>query len=497
MAEKQEIQYINPVDLTLIAYDGVRFKETQYQSRLKSVSRVLYEHVIIYSFKIPASQKQDDLNSLVEIKMYEEAGLDVNKNYKITYIVKALDFDESNLIEAFAIDQDILREYFKGAVKKVKYIDFLALPFFAFTTFYTNKILTGKNDIFVYLSEQESFMSFYKDGAYISTKSQINITEIIEKLKANDIDLSVDAFYELLKNKGLDATQYEPQERELFNLIESIFSQILTKIQNVAMHNRSVFDFDTIDRIFLSTPQGRIRGLKEFVLTFGLSDTNVLDFNLFKEKQTHHFLDNVVASYGQDNIIAHSDGQNATIFTRKPSFLKTRTGKLFMSVMLVFIMMLVAYEYLAMSIASLRQKEEVLSAQHQTTKRVLNQYKTAIKKQNALIVKEQEAIAKQHNVMSHIQNSIETLENLRGKDQGYVSFLTQVNALLKRFGLHAKSIQQINKHMKIEVISSYTNRDEIAKFLRALIHEGFVNVSTDEIKLDEKNYISKIGIERE
>jgi len=244
MAENQQIQYINPIDTSLILYDGSSFQNMDKKQNLYTVSRVLYENVIIYSFKIPVSQKNDDLSALVEIKMYEEAGLDVNKNYKISYIVKKLDFNETDLVEAFALDLDILKQNFQDCIKKTKHIDFLALPFLAFSTFYTNKILFNKkNDVFVYMDKYESFISFYKNGDYISTKSITNTDEIIEKLNTEEIHLSVDELYTLLIEKGLDQTQYEEGEVELFAAIESIFSNILTKIQNVVMHNRSVFDF--------------------------------------------------------------------------------------------------------------------------------------------------------------------------------------------------------------------------------------------------------------
>ena len=51
--------------------------------------------------------------------------------------------------------------------------------------------------------------------------------------------------------------------------------------------------------------------------------------------------------------------------------------------------------------------------------------------------------------------------------------------------------------MTVEVKSDYNNRDNISKFLKSLISKGFVNVTTDEIKLDDDKYISKIEIENE
>lgn len=498
MTENKQIQYINPLDSSLILYDGGNFINTTKKQNLYTVSRVLYENVTIYSFKIPTSQANDDLNSLAEIKMYEEAGLDVNKNYKITYMVKKLNFDETDIVEVFAIDLDILKNNFQDCIKKVKYIDFLALPFFAFSTFYTNKILVHKNDVFVYMDKDESFMSFYKDGAYISTKSLINFNEIIEKLSSQDIYLNIDELYELLLSKGLDQTHYAQDETDLFNAMESIFSDILTKVQNVAMHNRNVFEFDKIDRVFFSTKSGRIKGLKEFILNFGLGDVDILDFNLFKEKQEDNFLDKIVASYGLDKLKEKSEEQNVSIFKRKPSFLKTQSGKLIASVTGLLLIALGAYLYLDILVTHLKNEESQLTSRYSALQQSANLYKTTIKKKIDQIKKIKEEIVRQDQILENIKNSISKLEKMRGVDNTYISFLTKVNALLQKYGLHTKSIKQIDKkYMEIEVISTYENRDKIANFLRELMRKGFLNVKTSEIKLDHKNYISKIGIERE
>ncbi|MDX1810176.1 MAG: hypothetical protein R3331_11610 [Sulfurospirillaceae bacterium] len=498
MAENKSIQYINPVDSSLILYDGGNFVNTQKRQNLYTVSRILYECVIIYSFKIPLSQANDDLNALAEIKMYEEAGLDVNKNYKITYILKEFNFDDTNLVEAFAIDIDTLKDNFKEPIKKVKYIDFLALPFFAFSTFYKNKILTAKNDIFVYIDENESFMSFYKNATYISTKSLINLDEIIDKLNAQDIHLNIDELYGLLENKGLDSANYANEEADLFNFMESIFSDILMKIQNVALHNRNVFEFEQIDRIFFSTKKGRIKGLKNFVLNFGMSDVEVLDFNLFKEKQEDNFLDKIVASYGMDKFKEKSSEQNVTIFERRPSFLKTQAGKLITSAAVLLIIVFSIYFYLNNSILNLKKEESQLSSRYSALQQSANQYKAQIRQKNNEIIKVKADISKQKLVLENIKVSIDKLEKMRGVDNSYISFLAKVNTLLQRYGLHTKSIKQIDKkYMDIEVISSYQHRDKIASFLRELMQEGFLNVKTDEIRLNDKNYISKIGIERE
>jgi len=498
MASNQVIQYINPSDSALLLYDGKHFKDSNKRENRYSVSRILYEDIIVYSFKIPSVQSTEDLSSQVEIKMYEEAGLDVNKTYKIVYLVKKLDFDEMDLVEAFAFDKEVLKKNLEKPLKIVKYIDFLALPFLAFSTLYTNKILTPKNDIFVYIGTFESFLSFYKNGSYISTKSLVSLSDIVEKLNSQDIDIDIEKLKETLKNKGLNQDFYKIDESELFLALEAVFSEILTKISNIAMHNRSVFGFDKIQRIFFSTHDGRVKGFKEFTEKFGLDNTEIKDFNLFRDKQTSGFLDKIVASYGYDKYIQNSNEDNVTIFTKPPSFLKTALGKLILSLIVFIAVLSSVFGFFYFDVQSLQNQENLLQSRYDAIIKNAGIYKSKIKKKQIEIEKVKKDIKKQDLVFANIKSSISRLEKMKGKDDRYINFLTSVNRLLERFGLKTRSIEQTGKtKMMLEVVSSYKNRDKIAKFLKALISDGFSGVKTKEIKLDKKKYISKIEIGHE
>jgi hypothetical protein len=498
MASNQVIQYINPSNSSLLLYDGKHFSDSNKRENKYSVSRILYEDIIVYSFKIPSVQSTEDLSSQVEIKMYEEAGLDVNKTYKIVYLVKNLDFDEMDLVEAFAFDKEVLKKNLEKPLKIIKYIDFLALPFLAFSTLYTNKILTPKNDIFVYIGTFESFLSFYKDGSYISTKSLISLNEIVEKLNSQDINIDIEKLKETLKDKGLNQDFYKIDESELFLALEAIFSDILTKINNIAMHNRSIFGFDKIDRIFFSTHNGRVKGFKEFSEKFGLDNIEIKDFNLFRDKQTDSFLDKIVASYGYDKYIQNSNEDNVTVFTKPPSFFKTTLGKLVLSLVVFTTILGSVFGFFYFNVQSLKNQEYLLQTRYDAIIKNARIYKVKIKKKQIEIEKIKKDIKKQDLVFANIKSSISKLEIMKGKDDRYINFLTSVNKLLEKYNLKTRTIEQIGKtKMVLEVVSSYKSRDKIAKFLKALINDGFSGVKTKEIKLDAKKYISKIEIGHE
>ena len=182
MANAGELTYIDPFDSISISYDGKNFNN-KLDKKSFIGSRVSYSDVILHSFKVSDTISDDELKTNVEIKMYDDAGLDLQKKYKITYIKKELDFEDSVLIEAFAIEVDRITESLSSVLSHTKHIDFLALPFLSFTTLYKNKIIETKNDLFVYIDENEAFLSIYKDGKYLSTKSLMNLDDMAKKTR--------------------------------------------------------------------------------------------------------------------------------------------------------------------------------------------------------------------------------------------------------------------------------------------------------------------------
>ena len=211
MANAGRLTYIDPFDSIAITYDGINF-DNQLDKKSFIGSRVSYSDVILHSFKVPQTMSDDELKTNVEIKMYDDAGLDLQKKYKIAYTRKELDFEDNVLIEAFAIEVERITESLSSVLSHTKHIDFLALPFLSFTTLYKNKIIEAKNDLFVYIDEHEAFLSIYKDGKYLSTKSLMNLQEMVKKLDVAGVDITISQLKEHLSTKGLDATTYERGE---------------------------------------------------------------------------------------------------------------------------------------------------------------------------------------------------------------------------------------------------------------------------------------------
>lgn len=496
MGSIDRVVFVEPNQLNEISFNGKNF-DTSYNKKAFIGSRVSYNDVILHSFKVPATTTDEELSNLVEIRIYEDAGLDLQKKYKIAYTKKELDFEENFLIEAFAIEVEKISEFLANVVKKTKYIDFLALPFLSFSTLYKNKIIASKNDIFIYFGENDAFLSIYKDGKYLSSKGIANLEDIAKQINSAGFDITADELLEVLSTKGLDAKLYERGESILYNQLESEFAKIFTKINDIVIYNRSVFGFEKIDRIFLSTKNGRIKGMKEFILNFGFNEVQILDFNLFKQKFENNFLDYIVTSYIYDKAQLNDNRHNLSIFPREAPFYKKQSGQLIISAFGIVALAVLYVVSLSYEIKSLEIQKIELQKRYDELKNVQNSYKKKIvnvKKELEELNSEDKNLDER---LKNITSSVGQLEDLIKAKSGYSDFLIKVNTLLKKYNLATTKITLIEKDkMEIEIVAQYSKRDNITKFMEDLIKRGFIGVRTDEIKSDKDIYISKIEIKR-
>lgn len=490
------VVYIDPFSDQKLSFDGKDFGVAKNKNSIKA-SRVPYANVVIHSFKVNSSIGEDELRTMVEIKMYEEAGLDLQKNYKIIYIKKNLDITDTLIIETFAIEEDKTKAALCDVLKEDKYIDFLALPFLSFSTLYTHKILAPKNDLFVYLDETEAFLAIYKNGQYISTKSIMNLQDMVKKLKADDITISVEELTKVLIEKGLDITAYNDDNISLSTALQTLFMEIFNKINDILLHNRNVFGFDNIDRIFMSTANGRVRGLKDFLHSFGYVDTEINDFNLLKNCNAQRFFSCIVASYVSDQYEQNNMAENITLFPRPPRFLKTQVGQLSLFSGIATSIFALYPIYLLVDTTLLQNNFDTLTIQYEAIKKNSAAFNAQLTQVKNELKSATELKTEQEKNLGNIAQSIDELYIMKASSQTYVDFIVKVNRLLKKHSLMVRMIEQkgANK-MSIEVVANQNQRDNIAKFMEDLIQEGFLGVTTSEIRSDKVLYISKIEIER-
>ena len=458
-------------------------------------ARLNFNDIITHNFKLDKQLSPQELLVTSELKMYDEIGLDASKVHKISYETKKASAGELKLVESFAIDKLAIEEKYQKSFSLVKHIDFLAIPFLVFETLYKNDILTKKNDLFIMIGEEEAFYTFYKEGEYVTSKKTLSLSDMVKELENLNILTDVDKLKALLLQKGLSKENYDLHEYDVYDYIQKTFENFFSKTHNIAIHNRNVYGFTQVDRIFFSLDNQLIPGIEELASTLFV-DATFQALNFFSTKDINA-LDTITASYIQDKLASAENAHNFTLFTKKAPFYKSEIGKLALTAC-ASLMIISSYPvYQQYQIDSIEEENIVLKEQLTLLTKTSKKLKSRQKKIDTEIKTAKKQQKKINDDFHKLQNVANSLLALKSKDSKYTPMFLTINNLLKKYKLSVENVKQVDKGaMDFEIYSIENKRDTIAKFMSALLSEGYTSVTSNEIKLSSPIYKSIITVKR-
>ena len=448
-------------------------------------SSINIKDVITYTFKLPKSTPQDQLEMEAEIYFFENAGIDPNKQFKTFFITREIDEEQSYLIEALAIEESILHEKFDKLVHKTEYIDFISLSVFAFEEFYETYQKEKKRDAFVYLDNNQSFIAVFEDGKYIYSKILTSLSSLLKTLK-----IEYNEFIEIISTKGLIKEDYETDEFLVANEIDRFFSEYFTSINNRLSYGKNIFYLENIENLYFYAPF-EIKGIDTLKNFWDLSGVN---FELIPIEEIN-FLDKLNLVYNSNH---YKDKINFSIFPRPPKFYKTKTFQLF-SVILATILIFggdFGYRYY--------QNQQI----SKNIKKIESQIKIKTKKLQKLQFINKQILEQLNKYNTEITN-IETQLNLIKSVLEKALIITHLPKTSNDFILFSKLLQKNNikafilskEDTKSYIIGVYTkshNRKFITLFVKDLLKHQFKNIKTDKISTINSNnyYMSLIRFEK-
>ncbi len=491
------INYINLQNGKTFLYDNSAENEANFKNRKIPIgTRLLYGDIVSHSFKIANNISQQELLVKTELKMYEDIGLDPTKAYQISYIEKSKVSETEVLLEAFAVDKNAITQKYQNTLKSVKHLDFIAISFLVFETLYTNNIVEPKNDIFVYIAKDEAFTASYKDGHYISSKRIKSLNDMVSDLENRKISITLEELRELLSTKGLNKNSYDLLQYDLHEYLVETFESLFSKIKNLSLHNRNVYNFAQIDRLFFSCGGKFIPALEEYVLPY-IEDAKILPLN-FLETESIDVLDAITASYIKDKLSSSDNSHNMTIFQKKKPFYKSEVGKFAFASIASALVLSIYPTYLYLEINSKEEANTILRDQEAIISKSSKKLKIKLKKLKVEISKVENEKQEDLKKLQTLQNIANSLLELKSKDTKYTSMFLKINKILKNYQLSIDQITQTDDHaLNLELSSKRNKRDTIALLMQDLLSVGFSSVTSGEITLsDDETYRSIVTVKR-
>jgi hypothetical protein len=280
--------------------------------------------IISLSKNIP----EDDIADVLENKVYEDLALDMAISYEIKYVESFLHVDEANrYFNVFVVDPLTLENDFKNSVEDIKYLDIIIPVPLLFKTLYTKEILyTAGVHCFIYLQDNDSFLTIYNEGEFIYSKSlKYTFAEIYRKFcEFVGEQIPYDSFTKLLSSEGLGVQNIEYQKYFM-----KLFSEVFLHVSDVLTYVKRAYEIEKIDHIYIGSDIGYIPGIDEYSQTYLAIKTD--DFNFNSELSSNDTRINQLHALMQLYATVPSTSRyecNFTIYHRPPPFAKRESGKL-------------------------------------------------------------------------------------------------------------------------------------------------------------------------
>jgi len=268
----------------------------------------------------------EDIADVLEIKAYEELGLD----QAIDYVVSSTEIEnvgEEREFQIFVVQPEVLDELYLPIKKQTKYIDLIIPAPLLYRSLYRKEILQdNKTHCFIYFTMHDAFITFYKDGEFIYAKSiEFSLNQIYDKyceLVGEKIDEK--EFFSILKTEGLKTANSEYQQN-----LTKIFSEIFITINDIIIYAKRAFELETVDHVFVGSVNEPIIGLAEYSEKFLGLQSSDLNFN-YNVNIDEEYIDQLQYLMLLNTLDYMEDEEailNLTIFPRPPSFINRASGQ--------------------------------------------------------------------------------------------------------------------------------------------------------------------------
>ena len=341
---------IDPFSSTSYKYERGQLSSVVLGKSIKKndfyISYMSSKELISGVVELGANISEEDVKDAIEIKAYEDLGLDTSINYKFNYSpVSASNGDQaSGLYNIFALNTASIDTTFEKVGKKIPYVDYIAVTPFLIKSLYKKNILDPSgNECFIFFQKNDAFLAIYQDGEYAYSKSlKYSLYEICEKLSSTLGErVMEESFYEMLATEGL-----KPVDMQYQQLFMKVFSEVFLYINDVAVFARRSSGINQIDRVYIGSELGTINGMSEYVKSYMGTDAKEFNFG-FKHGETntqinqiHLLLTLTAQSYLESG--STDESLNFTIYRKPPPLSKRPAGK-FLSVVAAAVILSMLY----------------------------------------------------------------------------------------------------------------------------------------------------------
>ena len=492
-----EIVSIDPISLQSYKYAKNEIKPFKLEKSNKNsffISYIQSKDVISATVEISRNIADSDHKDAIEIKVYDELGLDSTIDYTITYLETETNDTKNRVFNVFVIDASLVGAQLSEIRKKTNYIDYVTTAPFLISSLYEKGLLESDGtDCFVYFQKNDAFLAIYRSGEYLYSKSlHYSLTELTEKfceLIGERID--EEDFYKLLTTEGLKSTNISYQ-----SFLMQLFGELFLYINDVIVFAKRSYSIETIDKIYIGSEVGMLIGVDEYAKSYLGLESYEFNFSIAINSK-EWYVDQIhilMALTSQVYFENKDDNLNFSIYKRPPPFRDRPVGKL-IGVVAASVILTIAYpayqyglsQFLQVQVNQATKEYKIANGEANIIRAKIAKLKKDRAKIVAIVKKESDKLQFRKKLLSEIH-----------KKKTEYSMKSLILVELINISNSYKSKISVINYKENQISLSIQNRSEkkITEFIKELTKLRKYKITTDKIEKDEKNslYLSQIVV---
>ena len=488
-------EYVSGVSSFLAPQKSPEYSKEQFVASYLNTQSYISNQIEI-SKNIP----DEDILDAINIKIYDELGLDQAIEYHVQYIetFNKLDSDNRNF-QVFVVDPLEIDETYKDVVERIKYIDVITPSPLLIKSLYSKEIIQDNGiHCFIYFEENDAFITIYNEKEFVYTKSlKYSLIEMHEKfceLYGERIDYS--DFINFLSNENLKYTDSEYKQYVL-----KLYHEVFANVNDILTYAKKAFDIEKVEHIYVGSQidiASKLYEISEVELSISSSDFNFdygFDTNNVYINQIHALIQITATLLDDEKYLC-----NFSTFHRPPKFRERESGKL---IMLVAASLLIAFAYPITYWSLLYAKGVQYDLLQTTYKDVHTQKVTREANIKSIEADKAKALALLKVEEDSYNEKKNTLIKIHDVKVNYPMKAKLITTFMQELNIYSVNVEKINYNQNDEkkkfVLSLVSSKDKkITQLLEHLTrkYENKFNFSLENISYDEKKklYFSELKV---
>jgi hypothetical protein len=454
-------------------------------------SYVSNKDLITTTVNVSRSIPEEDIADILDIKAYEELGLDQANSY----IISSLEVDnagEEREFHLFVAEPEELDKHYLEIKKQTKYIDLIIPAPLIYKPLYTKEILQDNNThCFVYFTQNDASVTLYKDGEYLYSKSiEYTLEQIYDKYcELVGEKVAEEEFYSILEAEGLKTTNSDYQQNFM-----KIFGEVFITINDIIIYTKRAFNLETIDQMFIGSERGPIIGLDDYSQNYlGLHSTDFnFNFNVNNEEWYTDQLQYLMLLSSFEYMENEESFVNLTMYPRPPSFLNRASGQ-FIIMTFAAISLSLAYPLVHL-IGSYINDAKIYALNIENDKLTVesNKYKKIIGDKKKVIKRLDNKIKQSATIYNGKTKTLRAIYNKKINYKLKSGLFHTIAAELSKFDVHVDAITTDNDTLYISVVSIDDRKfTELIKYISDTHFKNIKEIDIEKIVKDPKSQYYK------